>query len=83
MGVARSNHAHLPRMASRWRVWEGEAHVDSHGYSEKHTNVFVPVPHTLDWKDVQETLKNFVISDELKEKIKQSSHINDNGRYVP
>ena len=48
--------------------------MDSHGFSEKHTNVFVPVPHTLDWKDVQETLKNFIISDELKGKVKQSPH---------
>uniref|UniRef100_I1F0S6 Uncharacterized protein n=1 Tax=Amphimedon queenslandica TaxID=400682 RepID=I1F0S6_AMPQE len=51
-------------MASRWRVWSGEAHVDSYPKEvEKERAVqerlkFIPVDHSHSWEEFHEFIKN-------------------------
>lgn len=57
-------------MASRWRVWSGEAHVDSHGVPPKNEfSEALPVPHTFDWCDVPKMIKRVTIPNKLQERI--------------
>ena len=67
MGAAKN------QMASRWRTWDGEAHVDSHGLPPKHSPRFEPVRHSFDWDDVPELLKAFVVPEDLSRRIGESN----------
>ena len=60
-------------MASRWRVWGGEAHVDSHGHPPKIVNQFKPVEHEFDWNDIPNLLKNVRIPEGLVKMINETN----------
>ncbi len=61
-------------MASRWREWEGDAHVDSHGHPPTEVNEFIPVNHEFDWNDIPNLVKNVCIPEDLVKMIKESGY---------
>lgn len=62
------------KMASRWRVWEGSAHVDAFvSNGDVNSMKYTPVHHTFDWKDLPALLNATQLHPKLKYQIYQDS----------
>ena len=61
-------------MASRWRVWEGSAHVDAFvSNGDVNSMKYTPVHHSFDWKDLPALLNATQLHPKLKYQIYQDS----------